>query len=106
MLLLTFLSAFVGYAQMEAGFTAFARLVGRVSPGTIGLAFAVNTAVIVLLQLFVLQRIEGRRRTRVILVLCALWAVSWTLPRPRRAGPRHLRRGRARGRLRRHLRPG
>ena len=77
-LLLTFLSAFVGYAQMEAGFTAFARLVGRVSPGTIGLAFAVNTAVIVLLQLFVLQRIEGRRRTRVILVLCALWAVSWT----------------------------
>ena len=28
-LLLTFLSAFVGYAQMEAGFTAFARLVGR-----------------------------------------------------------------------------
>ena len=77
-LLLTFLSAFVGYAQMEAGFTAFARLVGRVSPGTIGLAFAVNTAVIVLLQLFVLQRIEGRRRTRVILVLCAIWAVSWT----------------------------
>jgi MFS family permease len=77
-LLLTFLSAFVGYAQMEAGFTAFARLVGRVSPGTIGLAFAVNTAVIVLLQLFVLQRIEGRRRTRVILVLCAIWAVSWS----------------------------
>jgi MFS family permease len=77
-LLLTFLSAFVGYAQMEAGFTAFARLVGRVSPGTIGTAFAVNTAVIVVLQLFVLQRIEGRRRTRVILVLCAIWAVSWT----------------------------
>jgi MFS family permease len=77
-LLLTFLSAFVGYAQMEAGFTAFARLVGKVSPGTIGLAFAVNTAVIVVLQLFVLQRIEGRRRTRVILVLCAIWAVSWT----------------------------
>jgi MFS family permease len=77
-LLLTFLSAFVGYAQMEAGFTAFARLVGRVSPGAIGAAFAVNTAVIVVLQLFVLQRIEGRRRTRVILVLCAIWAVSWT----------------------------
>ena len=76
-ILLTFLSAFVGYAQMEAGFTAYARVVGEVSPRTIGAAFAVNTAVIVVLQLFVLQRIEGRRRTRVVLVLCALWALSW-----------------------------
>ena len=76
---LTFLSAFVGYAQMEAGFTAYARLVGEVSTRTIGYAFAANTATIVLLQLLVLQRIEGRRRTRVILVLSALWAASWLM---------------------------
>jgi MFS family permease len=76
---LTFLSAFVGYAQSEAGFTAYARLVGEVSTRTIGYAFAANTAVIVLLQLLVLQRIEGRRRTRVILVLSALWSVSWLM---------------------------
>jgi len=76
---LTFLSAFVGYAQAEAGFTAYARLVGQVSTRTIGYAFAANTATIVLLQLLVLQRIEGRRRTRVILVLSALWAVSWLM---------------------------
>jgi MFS family permease len=76
---LTFLSAFVGYAQSEAGFTAYARLVGQVSTRTIGYAFAANTATIVLLQLLVLQRIEGRRRTRVILVLSALWAVSWLM---------------------------
>jgi len=76
---LTFLSAFVGYAQSEAGFTAYARLVGEVSTRTIGYAFAANTATIVLLQLLVLQRIEGRRRTRVILVLSALWAVSWLM---------------------------
>ena len=76
---LTFLSAFVGYAQMEAGFTAYARLVGEVSTRTIGYAFAANTVTIVLLQLLVLQRIEGRRRTRVILVLSALWAVSWLM---------------------------
>ena len=74
---LTFLSAFVGYAQSEAGFTGFARLVGGVATQTIGLAFAVNTATIVVLQLVVLQRIEGRRRTRIVLVLCAIWAVSW-----------------------------
>jgi len=76
---LTFLSAFVGYAQMEAGFTAYARLVGQVSTRTIGYAFAANTVTIVLLQLPVLQRIEGRRRTRVILVLSALWGVSWLM---------------------------
>ena len=76
---LTFLSAFVGYAQSEAGFTAYARLVGEVSTRTIGYAFAANTATIVLLQLLVLQRIEGRRRTRMILVLAALWSVSWLM---------------------------
>lgn len=76
---LTFLSAFVGYAQSEAGFTAYARLVGQVSTRTIAYAFAANTATIVLLQLLVLQRIEGRRRTRVILVLSVLWAVSWLM---------------------------
>jgi len=76
---LTFLSSLVGYAQVQAGFTAYARLVGQVSTRTIGYAFAANTAIIVLLQLLVLQRIEGRRRTRVILVLSALWAVSWLM---------------------------
>ncbi|HEY5248793.1 MAG TPA: MFS transporter, partial [Dermatophilaceae bacterium] len=76
---LTFLAAFVGYAQAEAGFTAYARLVGEVSTRTIGYAFAANTATIVVLQLLVLQRIEGRRRTRVILVLAALWSGSWLM---------------------------
>ena len=76
---LTFLSAFVGYAQSEAGFTAYARLIGEVSTRTIGYAFAANTAVIVLLQLLVLQRIEGRRRTRVILVLSVVWSVFWLM---------------------------
>ena len=44
---LTFLSSFVGYGQMEAGFPAFARQVSEVSTRTIGLAFAANTVVIV-----------------------------------------------------------
>ena len=37
--------------------------------GVARLAFAANTLVIVVLQLIVLQRIEGRRRTRVIAVM-------------------------------------
>ncbi|WP_307836061.1 MFS transporter [Phycicoccus sonneratiae] len=76
---LTFLSSFVGYGQMEAGFPAFARQVSEVSTRTIGFAFAANTAVIVLMQFLVLRRIDGRRRTRVFLGLVVLWALAWAL---------------------------
>lgn len=75
--LLTFIAVFIGYGQMEAGFPAYARQVAEVSTRVIGLSFAVNTAVIVLLQFTVLKRISGRRRTRVMVVMAAIWAVSW-----------------------------
>jgi MFS family permease len=78
-LVATFLSSFVGYSQMEAGWTAFARTVADASTRTIGLAFAVNTAAIVALQLLVLKRIDGRRRTRVLSVMSGLWALSWVV---------------------------
>jgi MFS family permease len=77
--LLTFIAVFIGYGQMEAGFPAYAREVAEVSTQTIGFAFAVNTAVIVLLQFTVLTRIKGRRRTRVMMVMAAVWAVSWLI---------------------------
>ena len=77
LLVVVFLSAFVGYGQIEAGWTAFSRLVADVSTRTIGVAFAVNTTVIVLLQLVVLRHLDGRRRTRVLAVLALVWAVSW-----------------------------
>jgi len=79
MLLLSFVSSYVGYAQLNAGMPAYARSVGEISTQGLGLAFAANTLVIVLLQLVVLQRIEGRRRTRIIAVMGAVWAVSWLL---------------------------
>ncbi|MFC4787094.1 MFS transporter [Nocardioides sp. MAHUQ-72] len=78
-MLLGFVSSFVGYSQLNAGMPAFARAVGEVSTQGLGIAFAANTVVIVLLQLVVLQRIEGHRRTRVIGVMGVLWAVSWVL---------------------------
>ncbi len=64
---------------MEAGMPAFARGVAQVSTEVIGFAFAVNTAVIVGLQFFVLGRISGKRRTRVFMVMSGLWAVSWVV---------------------------
>jgi MFS family permease len=79
LMLLSFVSSYVGYSQLNAGMPAFARAVGEVSTQGLGLAFAANTLVIVVLQLVVLQRIEGRRRTRVIAVMSVVWAFSWVL---------------------------
>ena len=76
---LMFVSAFVGYAQLNSGMPAYARAIGEVSTQGLGFAFAANTLVIVLLQLLVLQRIEGSRRTRVIVVMAMVWAASWAL---------------------------
>jgi MFS family permease len=78
-LAVTFMSAFIGYAQLEAGWTAFARIVGGVSTREIGLAFAANTVVIVLFQLPVVHRIEGHRRTRMLMVMAAIWATAWAV---------------------------
>jgi MFS family permease len=79
LMLLGFASSFVGYSQLNAGMPAFAYAVGEVSTRGLGFAFAANTFVIVVLQLFVLRRIEGLRRTRVIAVMGVVWAGSWLL---------------------------
>ena len=77
--LLTFLASFVAYAQLNTGMPAYARVVSEVSTQGLGIAFACNTLVIVVLQLVVLQRIEGRRRTRVMVVMALIWAFAWLL---------------------------
>ncbi len=79
MTLLTFFSVFIGYGQIEAGFPAYARQIAQVSTAVVGISFAVNTAVIVLLQFAVLRLINGRRRTRVMQVMALIWAVSWVM---------------------------
>ncbi len=76
-LLIVFVASFVGYGQLNTGLPAFGREVGGISTQALGLAFAANTAVIVVLQLFVLQRIEGRRRTRVLVLMSGIWAASF-----------------------------
>ncbi|KGN30625.1 membrane protein [Knoellia sinensis KCTC 19936] len=76
---ITFLCTFIGYGQIESGFPAFSRQVGEVSTQVIGFAFAVNTLVIVALQFTVLKAVTGRRRTRGLLVMVALWVVSWLI---------------------------
>ena len=79
LLILVAVAALVSYPQLNAGMPAFARAIGEISTQGLGYAFAANTLVIVLLQLVVLQRIEGHRRTRIAVVMAATWAVSWAL---------------------------
>lgn len=76
---ITFLAMFIGYGQLEAGFPAFAREFSEVSTRVIGLAFAVNTVVIVSLQFWVLNRISGHRRTRALVGMGVVWVVAWTV---------------------------
>ncbi|MGH2752912.1 MAG: MFS transporter [Actinomycetota bacterium] len=79
--LLLVMSLFVtlGYAQLQSGFPAFATAEGGISTRALGAAFAANTFLIVIAQLVVLKRLEGRRRTRALLGVCGLWAVAWTI---------------------------
>jgi len=75
--LLTFVATFIGYGQYEAGLPGFARQSAGLSTEAIGVAFALNTFVIVALQFSVMGRIRGRRRTRVLMVMAGVWAVAW-----------------------------
>ncbi len=76
---ISFLLAMTGYAALDSGLPAFARVDARVSPATVALAYTVNTVLIVSLQLPVLRWIGGWRRTRALAVGAGLWAMSWAL---------------------------
>jgi MFS family permease len=74
---LTALLVLVGYAQLHAAFPAYATGPGGLDAGALGAAFAANAVTVVLVQLVTLRLCAGRRRTRAVMVLCGLWAVTW-----------------------------
>lgn len=73
------LMSVAGYGQINAGLPAFVSGVAHVSTRAFGFAFAANTAVIVLAQLWVERRLAGRRRTRALAGVALVWAVSWLI---------------------------
>jgi MFS family permease len=75
---LNFLFVAAGYSLLNL-LPQFARDHSHVSEREIGLVFAVNTAVIVLVQLPLSHAIEGRRRMRALAVMPVLWAFAWML---------------------------
>jgi len=68
-----------GYGSQEAGFSLFVVNNLHLSVHVIGVIFFFNTTTIVLAQLWVLNRIEGRSRARVMALVGVFWFVFWAL---------------------------
>ena len=66
-----------GYAQIEVGFTAYAIRVAEVTPRVVAWALAGNTVMIVLSQLLVIRRMEGRSRTGALAAVGGVFATAW-----------------------------
>ncbi|MGR6322620.1 MFS transporter [Micromonospora soli] len=66
-----------GYAQIEVGFAAYSVRVVEVTPRVVAWALACNTVMIVLAQLLVIRRMEGRSRTRALAAVGAVFATAW-----------------------------
>ncbi|QLQ38364.1 MFS transporter [Micromonospora robiginosa] len=66
-----------GYAQIEVGFAAYSVRVVEVTPRVVAWALAANTVMIVLSQLLVLRRLEGRSRTGALAAVGGVFAAAW-----------------------------
>jgi len=66
-----------GYGSIDVGLSYFAITEVGLKVNRLGIVLFVNTAAIVLAQLMVLRRIDGRSRTRLLAVVGVLWALSW-----------------------------
>jgi len=66
-----------GYGSMDAGLPAFMTTVAHLPVNAIGVVFFLNTLIIVVAQVWVIRRIEGRSRTRLLAVAALLWGSFW-----------------------------
>lgn len=66
-----------GYASMDAGIPALLTTFGGLTVSQLGPLWAVNTGVVVVLQISILKRLEGRSRTRLLGLVGLLWSLSW-----------------------------
>lgn len=78
-LALTVLLCVVGYGSFNAAFPAFATGQGGISAAELGVAFAVNTLAVSILQLPVLRLAHGRRRTAALVLVFSLWGTTWAV---------------------------
>jgi MFS family permease len=70
---------FLSYSQIEVGFTSFATTVADVRPSRLAWAYAVNTAVIAIFQLWVIKRLEKVARAKALAIAMVFWAAAWAV---------------------------
>lgn len=66
-----------GYGSMDAGLPAFMTTVAGLPVNAIGIVFFLNTLVIVAGQVWVLHRIEGRSRSKLLVLTAIIWGSFW-----------------------------
>ncbi len=66
-----------GYAALDSGFSLFAVNNLHVSVHAIGLILFFNTSTIVILQFWVVNKIQGRSRARILGLVGGLWVIYW-----------------------------
>jgi MFS family permease len=75
---LNFLFVAAGYSLFNL-VPAFAHDHAGISLREVGIAFAINTGLIVIVQLPISHAIEGRRRMRALALMPTLWIVAWLI---------------------------
>jgi MFS family permease len=68
-----------GYGSQEAGYSLFVVNNLKLPVHVIGVIFFFNTTTIVCSQLWVLNRIEGKSRTRVMATVALIWFFFWVI---------------------------
>jgi MFS family permease len=71
--------AFIGPAAFDSGLPAYASVEAHVSARVVALSLTINTALIVLAQLFVLRLVRRARRSSALAVGGLILAVSWAV---------------------------
>jgi MFS family permease len=79
MILASLLLAFIGPGSFDSGVPAFASVAAHISFHAIALAFTINTATIVAVQMLVLRVVRRHRRSSALAVVGVIFVVSWAL---------------------------
>jgi MFS family permease len=78
-LMASLILAFTGTAAFDSGLPAYATVEAHVSAHVVALSLTVNTALIVVAQLFVLRVVRRTRRSRALAVSGLILAISWAV---------------------------
>ena len=68
---------FLGYSQLELGFTSFSTKVAKVTPPQIAISFAFNTILITILQVPFLTLVKKLKNRTAVSFATLFWALAW-----------------------------